>query len=186
MTLLEIVNGILPYLGEATVTTTNTQHPTVGLVLQNIATTLESLLAEGWWFNTVNTTLYPDIQGYIAAPNNILAWYSTDDNKLDVRGNKMIDYSTGSELFTVGTSYLGEYTTLLSVEELPIYAQHVIMYTVALNTYVQDIGVEKNVEFISQQLNHNMLMLRQENLRKQKYKGGNEAIKARYFGALRN
>jgi hypothetical protein len=185
MNLLQMVNTILPYLGEATVTTTDTRHPTVGLIKQNIDVTLQSLLAEGWWFNTITTKLYPDSEGKIAAPQNALSWYSTDDNTLEIKGEYMVDYKTGSNIFTVGKAYEGTYIANLSIEELPEYAAQTVLYTVALDTYAQDIGVEKVTEFIASKLAYNRTMLTQENLRKRKYIGGNVELKARYYRALR-
>ena len=63
MKLLDAVNTILPYLGEANVTSTTARNTTVQSILQQIETAKRALLATGWWFNTVSVTLYPGSDG---------------------------------------------------------------------------------------------------------------------------
>ena len=53
MKLLDAINTVLPYLGEANVTSTTARNPTVQAVIQQIDTAKRSLLGTGWWVHRV-------------------------------------------------------------------------------------------------------------------------------------
>lgn len=85
MKLLDAINTVLPYLGEANVTSTTARNTTVQAVLQQIDTAKRTLLGTGWWFNRVKVTLYPGADGRIKAPINVFSWLP-DAGISEIRG----------------------------------------------------------------------------------------------------
>lgn len=178
MKILEAINNILPHLGEAPVTTVDARHPTVALIVQALQQARQSLLAEGWWFNEEQRTLYADPVGVLYAPDNILAMYSESDVDLEPRGEVVYNLSEGTSVFAPNSTYAVRLVVDLPFEHLPHYAALYLQYSAAVAVYTQDFGVEKVVQVLSQQASMAYNMLEQEELRKRKYNSGNN--RARY------
>jgi hypothetical protein len=181
MNLLQAVNYILPYLGEAPVTSLDIRHPTVAMVLDNIQTSRARLLARGWWFNELHTKLYPSSEGDISAPTQALAIYS--DVNIEERNGKIYNITDGTYVFTTPIDV--KIIEDLSFEELPTYAALCIQERAAIDTYVKDFGVEKVVELIQTREKEALWALEQENLRKRKYNSLKNNRAMRYISALR-
>ena len=182
MNLLQAVNYILPYLGEAPVTSLDIRHPTVAMVLDNINTSRTRLLAKGWWFNELNTTLFPSSEGDMPAPTAALAIYS--DKNIEERDNRLYNIDEGSYLFTEPLKV--KIIEDLLFEQLPTYAALCIQERAAIDTYVKDFGVEKVVEIMMEREREALWALEQENLRKRKYNSLKNGRAMRYVSALRS
>lgn len=183
--ILDAINNILPHLGEAPVTTVNTRHPTVALIVQALDLARQSLLAEGWWFNEEQRVLYTDPEGHLQAPINILALYSNSDVMLEPRGEFIYNLSAGTNIFAIGTNYPVRLVVDLPFEHLPSYAALYLQYSAAITVYTQDFGVEKVVTALGQSAAMAYNMLEQEELRKRKYTGTSNNAMYEIASALR-
>lgn len=167
MTELDAVNIILPYLGEHTVSTLNSRSPTVSLIQAALKNSANTLLAEGFWFNKQTRKLYPDSSGIIYTPDSMLALYPTGNILFEPRGNKLWDITNSTWYFESEVEAV--IIDNLIFEELPLYAQETCCYMAAIELYTKDFGVDSTVQLLQQKYQQAALLLRQENLRKQKY-----------------
>lgn len=184
MKLLDAVNVILPYMGEATVTSTTARNSTVAIILANIEQATTSRLSTGLWFNTRAVTLYPDSIGAIASPSNIYNWYPDSDYPLvEVRGSKMWDGANSTFVFT-GT-VTGTVIDKIDFEELPEYAAQAITYAAALSCYVADFGADNTYQHILGLASQAEAMLQREHLRKKQPNLITGIYRGRYLSTLR-
>lgn len=168
MELLEAVNYVMPYLGEMTVTSTDSRHPTVNLILKAIQHHQRLILSQGWWFNERHVTLYPSSDNKMAAPDKILALYSLDrDNEYEVRNGQIFDLTNGTYTITKPVDF--RIIDDLDFNELPLYAALYIQEQAGREVYVQDFGVESTIREFADKAKTALDMLTQENLRKRKF-----------------
>ena len=185
MKLLDAVNTILPYLGEANVTSTTARNTTVQSILQQIETAKRALLATGWWFNTVNVTLYPGSDYKIKAPVNVLNWECSDESVLsEIRGEYLYNLETGTLEFT--ESQTGTIKQDLEFEELPEYAAQTVMYIACTAVYSADMGVDNTygTEILSKLAQARTLLERDHLRKKNVYVRGRRAT-GYYMSKLR-
>lgn len=183
MELLKAVNTVLPFLGEHPVTRIEgAKHPTVDLILAAIERQRMSLLAEGWWFNKINTVIPVNTDGRIDVPKDTISVYGIDcDVELD--GEKFFNLSTGDREFTKPIHV--EIIRDIEFKKLPVYAAQTVMYYAASEVYLADFGRENTVPELQAQATDNLYKLKQEHLRKSKFnatkrtKGGLWRVKFR-------
>lgn len=182
MDLLEAVNNILPYFGEAPITRVDNKHPTVTLITSTIETVRKTLLAEGWWFNTRVVTLYPSSEGDMPAPDNAISIEGADGKNYELRGRAIYDLDTGSFLFN-------EKITIkvhedIKFEDLPRTVAYWITCRAASKAYTMDFGIEdviQEMQLREQEAYNKMLA---EHLRKKKYCTWRSTAGAKYLGSL--
>lgn len=184
MKLLDAINTVLPYLGEANVTSTTARNTTVQAVLQQIDTAKRTLLGTGWWFNRVKVTLYPGADGRIKAPINVFSWLP-DEGISEIRGEYLYNLDTGDYQFS--SALTGLIIQDMDFEELPNYAALSVTYTAALAVYSADLGVDSTYQVeLSKNLVTASMYLEREHLRKSNLNiGGNRGGKGRFLSALR-
>lgn len=185
MKLLDAINTVLPYLGEANVTSTTARNTTVQAVLQQIDTAKRTLLGAGWWFNRVKVTLYPGADGRIKAPINVFSWLP-DEGISEIRGEYLYNLDTGDYQFD--SALTGLIIQDMDFEELPNYAALVVTYMAALAVYSADLGVDSTYQVeLSKNLATANMYLEREHLRKSNLNiGGNRGGKGRFLSALRS
>lgn len=184
MQLLTALNYVMPYLGENTVTNTDARHPTVALVLSAITNHRIILLSQGWWFNERETYLYPDSEGHIATPDNLLAIYPLESSdNIEDRNGQLYDLNNGTFTFTLPVHV--RIIEDLAFEDLPTYAAMVLQERAAIQVFSADYGVESVIKILSanEKLASDMLM--QENLRKKRYNSMKNSRAVRMTRALR-
>jgi len=110
MTELDAINQMLSCIGEAPVTSINTDNPEIDLAQRVLKQTTKDTLAERWNFNRENHyPLSPDNDGFIYVPANAL-FVSSDqaanrnEYQLVVREGKLYDKNTHSFEFTSAVS----------------------------------------------------------------------------------
>lgn len=168
MELLEAVNYVMPYLGEMTVTSTDSRHPTVNLILKAIKHHTRLILSQGWWFNEREVTLYPSAENQMAAPDKILTLYSLDNEAdFEVRNGMIFDLTNGT--FTITRPVKFRLIEDLDFADLPLYAALYIQEQAGREVYVQDFGVESTIGEFDRKAKASLDMLTQENLRKRKF-----------------
>ncbi len=161
MDLLVAVNGILPVLGEHPVTSLTVKHPTLAVLVPLIASRIRTVSTTGLWFNTSDTTLYPDSEGLIAMPSNTLSFLPDT------------------------APVVGRLAVLLPFEELPESAAAYVWYTALVDMYVTDIGMESNVRHWEERAAEAALMFQREHLRAVKYTTRRSPRYQRILSAMR-
>ncbi|QHJ82317.1 MAG: hypothetical protein [Bacteriophage sp.] len=161
MKLLESVNICLHVLGEARVTSTDTRHPSVDLILSTIATKKKDLLERGWWFNTSVVRMFPDEAGRIDYPADSLRIESTDVRKIYTARNGYL-YSVLENTSVFSGPVDLQVSTDIDFEDLPECVANVVTYRTARAVYVGDLGYDSAVSDIQQ--NEQLAWLQMETL----------------------
>lgn len=182
MQLLTAVNRIMPILGERPVTSLDTKHPTLALLLPKLDTKLEDVSTVGWWFNSFNTTLYTDEAGEITIPLDTLAFIPLCTAAV-VRGGKLYNPATMSYVFD--SAVPGELIQRVPFEQLPETAASYVWYSALVDAYVTDIGMEQNVQEWMRQAGLAQVRMEAEHLRHKKYSTYNNPRFQRVRAALR-
>lgn len=183
MQLLDMVNNILPHLGEAPVTAINSTNQTVSMIVRNIEDQRVNILAEGWWFNTSVIELQADPEGELRTPINLAAYYPTDGTRIEPRGKLMYDLDNRTFVHSPHKKYRGKLVENLEVEELPVYAARLVMFRAATECYMKDFGVDSTAQALTQQGEVQRVLLTQEHLRKAKLTMNGVAL-AQYLHSL--
>lgn len=100
---IDAVNRMLTYIGEIRLAAdTNLDTLAEGsdgqVALQALEDCTRDVQLRGWWFNTFNMTLAPDVDGYIAIPLSWLKVTTPNDNYI-VDNHKLFDRDNESYLF---------------------------------------------------------------------------------------
>lgn len=165
MLLLEAINISLRAIGESEVVSESTSNPSAGVIKSAITQHRRSLLATGWWFNTVEQTITPTSDNRITPPSKQLAMYGVDGNKLSARDGYLYDLNTQSNYFDEKT-YIKSYIDY-DFEDLPEYAAQYIASRVAAETYRNDIGVDSNFQSLISDSEEAYALLFREHARNQ-------------------
>lgn len=183
MELLECINNILPYFGQASITSVNHKHPTVAMILANIESARKYLLNQGWWFNTFITKLNPDTQKHIVIDSGVIAIQGLGSDNVQLRGRDLFNVDTGSFLFqkSVNVVLLQD----IPFEKLPYSAQYWIQCRAAFNAYVRDYGIEEVVQEMQLRQQQARIRLTAQHLAKRRYKTTRTPNYAKYMQALR-
>lgn len=169
MKLINATNHILGVLGEATVTTTQIQHPTVASILETIDMEKDSFLENGLWFNTREVKMYPNESGAIEVPTNALFIRDIEkDNNLYVeRSGGLYDVTADSSVFTEPVDL--EIIYNLDFEDLPESVARAIMYNAAYIKYVSEFGVDNTAKQEQQFALKAEASVKKQNLKSRKY-----------------
>ncbi|QXG07767.1 tail tubular related protein [Erwinia phage Zoomie] len=165
MLLLEAINITLRAIGESEVVSESTSNPSAGIVKSALAQHRRSLLATGWWFNTVEQTITPTADNRITPPAQALAIYGKAGQKYAVRDGWLFNLLEQSNRFTERT-YLKAYIDY-EFEDLPEYAAQYIACRVAAETYRNDIGVDSNFQSLISDSDEAYSLLFREHARNQ-------------------
>lgn len=166
MDLLTAVNRIMPKLGEHPVTSLDTKHPTLAILLPLIDTKIEDLTIQGLWFNTTEVTLYQDAEGGIAVPVGTLS-FTPNTLQAVVRGRKLFNAATSTYVWTEPVK--GVLISRLVFSDLPESMAGYVWYSALVDAYVTDIGMESNVKMWMSQAQLAESRVMSEHLRNVKY-----------------
>ena len=173
MQLLSAINYILPKLGEHPVTSAQgtsgfTKHPTVAVIMPELEQNTNTLLQQGWWFNSFKYTAHPGPTGEITLSSDVLS-FVPDPGQLDAvqRGTELINPET--LLNNWSGPIKGRITVKVAFDELPEVAANVVLLDTLVTVYVADIGLEQNVQVWMQQAAEARRELLAEHLRHRKY-----------------
>lgn len=168
MLLLDAVNICLTAIGEARVTSTDTRHPSVDLILQTLAEKQRLLLERGWWFNIGYETMYPDTLNHVPYPADSLAVKSMDGYTIySKRGGYLYNNTSNTAFFTGPVNI--QVTDNLDFEDLPESVATVITYRAARAVYVGDLGNDSSVSDLVQNEQTAMLLVEEQHLRNMKH-----------------
>ena len=137
---LEVINTILRKLGEPPVSSVDVQYPTLDLVRPALREARQSLLIEGWWFNTFeDVVLTPQPDGRIVVPGDTLMFYPDSPEQYTYTG-QAICRANGDPF--VGANVTGRRVVDQDFFTLPTSARYTVTYFAAAQVYAQDIGVD--------------------------------------------
>lgn len=184
MDLLTAVNVILPWMEENKVTTVDTKHPTVALVLDKIDLNREKILSEGYWFNTESKKFFITPEGEVIKPVNLLAMYPKDKElQYEIRGSKI--YDLGNSTYQIPTPFEASIRVDLTFEELPESAARTVMWRAGIDAYVPDYGVAAVVQILMAREAEAFAMLQREHLRKVNYSAMRSPPGMKFLNSLR-
>ena len=184
MDLLTAVNNILPWMEENKVTTIDTKHPTVALILDKIDLNLEKILNEGYWFNTEKKKFFVSPEGTVARPTNLISLYPTNKAlNYEARGDKIYDLDNST--FQIQEPFEAMVRTQLAFEEVPESAARTIMWRAGIDAYVPDFGVANSVQIMMAREAEAYALLQREHLRKKHFSAMNSAPGFRFMNSLR-
>ena len=168
MNLLEAVNTVLPYLGSHVVTSLeDSRNPTVNLILQAMERHRKGLITKGWWFNITNVDLPVNVDKRIQVPTYCVSIYGKPPINVEIQGSYLFDLDNNTRYFNSGVSITMIKDT--SFEELPIYAQMVVVYKACSEVYLQDFEYNNTLQLINNIVAESLRDLEQEDIRKRRY-----------------
>ncbi|UNA01116.1 putative tail tubular protein A [Erwinia phage Micant] len=165
MLLLEAINISLRAIGESEVVSESTSNPSAGIIKSALTQHRRSLLATGWWFNTVEQTITPTTDYRITPPASALAIYGESGQKYAERDGWLYNLLTQSNRFEEKT-YLKAYIDY-DFNDLPEYAAQYTALRVAAETYRNDIGVDSNFQALISDAEEAYSLLYREHTRNQ-------------------
>lgn len=184
MELLTAVNSILPFLEENTVTSTDTKHPTVALILSKIETAREFILTKGYWFNNETTRLYLTPEGKVEVGTHVLAMYPVDKRlNYELRGEYVYDMGKGTD--DIAAPFDAQITVDLPFNKLPHFAALAVQWRAATEAYAQDFQVDQVVQMLDTREREATHLLDREHLRKRNFSSMRSAAGFRYLNSLR-
>lgn len=184
MELLTAVNTILPWMEENKVTTVDTKHPTVALILDKISTNQNKLLNEGYWFNTETKKFYLTPDGEVLKPTNLITLYPKDKSlNYEARGNRI--YDLGNSTFKLVAPFEAVVRVNLQFDELPESAARTIMWRACVDTYTPDFGYSQVVQVMMAREAEAFALLQREHLRKVQYSAMRSPPGVRFMNSLR-
>ena len=163
MQLLEAINIALRAIGESEIVSESTSNPSAGIIKSAITQNRRSLLATGWWFNTLEQVLTPNTDKRITPPYNALAIYGANGAKYALRDGWLYDLLNQTTKFTEAT-YIRACIDF-DFEDLPEYAAQFLANRVAAETYRNDIGADSNYQLLDNTATEQYELLMREHVR---------------------
>lgn len=145
---LSAVNTILSNIGQAPVTVLDSGNPLVEMAELTLDEITNSVLSEGWEFNTERDYPFtPDISGIINIPPNVLALDARPGNgqQTVIRGGKLYDRVSHSYIFS-GEQHL-DVTWLFEFDDLPEAYKNYITIRAANVFAGRSVGSKEAVSF---------------------------------------
>lgn len=184
MDLLTAVNNILPWMEENTVTTVDTKHPTVALILDKIDLNLDKILNEGYWFNTEHKKFFLTPEGTVLRPVNMITLYP-DDPALNYEARGDMIYDLGNSTFQIPAPFEASIRVSLQFHELPESAARTVMWRAGIDAYVPDYGLASSVQIMMAREQEAYALLQREHLRKKRFSAMKSHAGFRYMNSLR-
>ena len=145
---LDFMNLVLRKLGEPPISSVDTRYPTLDLVRPALAEARQTLLTEGWWFNTHHAVqLTPDAAGAVSVPADTLAFYPDEPDRYIYTGLAVVR-ADGHP--TIDNVVVGRRVVDLPLLTLPVSAKYCVAYAAAAQVYAQDVGTDDIYRDISQ------------------------------------
>lgn len=183
MRLLTAVNLILRKLGEIEVPSVDEAYPTLAIVLPALDEARQTVLKEGWWFNTLQDwDAVPDENGEVQLPASTLMFYP-DDPKYVFEGQYIVQADNHDPL--IGKAVRGRLVLDKEFERLPFTCAMAVAYTAAVDTYTSDIGPDKTSEKLDATRMEYLMTLSAEHTRSRKQNSSHKRAFQRWKRSLR-
>lgn len=180
---LDAINAVLAKLKQPTVTTVNAQHPLVGEIQTALDTKANELLVQGFWFNTSDVTLQPEVDGRVPYPPTALAVEAIDYNSgvFVQRSGYLWNVTGNTGVF--GASVNATVRWSLDFEELPEVAAEYVKYAAAVDVYSTRFGVDDTAQYLGQLMGQARSLLERDHLRAMRY---NSVTSSPAYGRIMN
>ena len=182
MKLLNMVNLVMPKLGERPVTSLEQRHPTLAVLLPIVTQNRISALMKGWWFNEYNTTIVPDVDGFLNIGLDTLSFVAECPDTAVQRGARLFNPVTMSFSYTAAVK--GRIVQDVAFDELPEAAAQYVFYSALIEAYTTDIGVTNELQIWTSRAQAAYSDLIAEHLRQKKYSTRGSPRWRRYINAL--
>lgn len=185
LTELEAINKVLRAVGEAPVTSADSQNPYAVSAKEIIKEKNKEVQSYGWWFNTQrDLTLKVDLQGYVSVPSNTLA-ITTDSNdgKLAVREDYLIDLQNNTNKFD--SDVVVDIIEMVDFNYLPYIAANVITAYAAVEMQRSYEMEEARFKSLVQEYEMNLIDLKKQHLRNTNYNTLDTPQARRLLGGFR-
>lgn len=133
----------MPKLGERPVTSLETRHPTLAIILPIIEQTQRATLMSGWWFNEYPYKAMPNVDGEITVGIDTLSFIPDCPDVAVQRGVRLFNPVTMSYVFTEPVP--ATVIQLVDFDELPESVANYIFYSALVECYTTDIGVTQEL-----------------------------------------
>jgi hypothetical protein len=177
------VNLIMPKLGERAVTSLDTRHPTLAILLPVLDLTRRNLLIRGWWFNEYKYTAQPDVNGYIDIGTDTLSFIPDCAGAAVVRGQRLYNPDGNTDVFT--SSVAGKVIADVPFNELPDSACVYILYSACVEAFATDIGTAQELQVWQMLAGQAWSSLMTEHLRQRRHSTRKSRHWQKYLYALR-
>lgn len=166
MKYLDAINLMLESVGEHPVSSVDVKHPTVSKARTILEQVKTQTLGQGYWFNSFNATLTPDVYGAIGISEDVLSFVPTARTNVAIRGDKLYNGDTLNSVFD--SPIEGKVTNNIEFEEMPAAARIAVANRAAVQLYGVDIGVDNNVNMYLENAALAMAQLDAEHVRQTK------------------
>lgn len=143
-TQLEVLNHVIGIVGETSVSSVTSNHPTAQSALKTITRVSKQFQLRGWWFNKeYSLPLSPNDNGEVIVPSTTIKIRPTDSaNAYIQRGSRL--YDPVNHTYNIGAIVKVDVTLQLATEDLPEAAAMYLMHKSAYDFYMADDGdIEK-------------------------------------------
>lgn len=144
---LDAVNAMLASIGESSVTDVDSSFEDAAIARDLLRRVSRAFQLKGWTFNTdKDATLAPNNTGEIVVPANTLKMLPNGGEGYVLRGLKVYDPATRTNIFT--TSFSADLVLYLAWDDLP-EAARVFLYTRAARQFQDKMGNDNELRRIN-------------------------------------
>lgn len=141
---LSVINSMIRTTGAARLSGADKNHPDYQTAKPILDEVLQDVQSMALWYNTSETTLYPNSAGEVLVPNDTLSC-DPIDGKQDyvVRDRKLYDLSTGT--FTIGAPVKCILTRQIEISDLPPSVLKLVRCKARLDYYAEEDGGDRKM-----------------------------------------
>lgn len=184
MKLLDMINLVMPKLGERPVTSLESKHPTLAIILPIVEQTKKTVLQPGWWFNSYAYTAPLSPSGEVTLGTDTLSFVPHVPDTAVLRGLRLFNPKTFNYVFTAPVS--GDIIQNVAFDELPESVAIYIFYASLIEAYTTDLGVTKELSVWSGRAQAAYSDMVAEHLRQKKYSTKRTRNWRKFASALRS
>lgn len=181
MELLRAVNRIITRLGENPVDTVDVKHPTVSIALQHLTSVNTELQLPGWWFNTYEVELQPDIDGKVLVPKGTLSWTPKEKGTHLVR-RSIVCSKTGEDKWDKPIK--GRIQVEVDFPDTPMSFAHWVVAEASVKAYLADYGIDDLVQIWMTDAAKAQQQVHVEHLQNMRYTTRNTARARRLYASI--
>lgn len=150
LTKLQTINDALSAVGLSHVGSEDSQHPAFLKAKSALDHVLETIQAEGWWFNRSWRVLTRNVLNEVIIPQTAVIVENTAYPELIIRGNRLYNRLTGS--YEIDGDHEYRIVEVLPFEYLPGPARNYVAAAVKFKHYVDEDGSDPKLSIYRNEL----------------------------------
>lgn len=184
MNVLSAMNLGLPYLQTPAATEESSRHPMAVRLRSSIERNCRLVLGRGFWFNTVELTLVPELDGRIQVPTNALETTPLDAPLVEARGGYLYDLANTTPLFTEAVQ--ARVVQDLAFDDCPELFQQQIAWQSVHEVYCTRFdATDSTAQLLLAREQQAAQYVLREHLRHMRYSTANSKVAGRILNSLR-